>query len=36
VRRKFAVPLNTGTSIATLKTMAVVCSHHGSGLNSKW
>ena len=26
----------TGTSIATLKTIAVVCSHQGNGLKRKW
>ena len=36
VSRKLLLPPNTGTNIATLNTMAVVCSHHGSGLNKKW
>ena len=35
VSRKFALPPQTGTSMATLNTIAVVCSHQGSGLNRK-
>jgi hypothetical protein len=36
VSRKLLLPPHTGTNIATLNTMAMVCSHHGSGLNKKW